>query len=71
MPIWINSIRAIIALVLVLPMCAAVFIPKAEVNEKELQTLEKLTMLAVTFYFLKPDRKKEGGNDAVDKKTVQ
>jgi len=64
MPSWFDSIRSIIALILVVAVCAAVFVPKEYVNDTELQVLKDLAMLAVTFYFALKSRpeEKNGGS---------
>lgn len=55
-PEWLDSIRAILALILVMTYCISVFFIK--IPAERLQSLEKLAMLSLTFYYLK--QRKEG-----------
>ena len=58
-PDWWDSIRAIIALLLVATTCVAVFI--TTIPPEKLALLKELDVLALTFYFVLKKRPKENG----------
>lgn len=62
-----ESIRSWLALILTVTTCVAVFVPDKYINAAELTALEKLTMMALIFYFTK---KREDNNVQVPKKDI-
>jgi len=58
-PKWWDSIRAIIALMLVTTLCISVFFSSEHVNTEEIRVIKDLATLAVTFYFVLKKRKEE------------
>ena len=60
-PKWFDSIRSILALVLTITLCVSVFTPDTMINKEEMTALKELTMLALTFYFLKQRSEQNGG----------
>ena len=61
-PKWFDSIRSILALVLTITLCVSVFTPDTMINKEEMTALKELTMLALTFYFLK-NRTEQNGKE--------
>ena len=57
MPEWFHSIRAILALSLVITFCIATF--SKDIPADKLAMLEKLTFVALTFYYTLKRRKEE------------
>jgi len=52
LPKWWDSIRAIIALILVSTVCVSVFLPEKWVGKEELAILKDLAMMTITFYYV-------------------
>jgi len=52
LPKWWDSIRAIIALILVSTVCVSVFLPEKWVGKEELAILKDLAMVTITFYYV-------------------
>ena len=59
-PIWWDSIRAIVALILTTSYCIAVFLKDVPVDK--ISGLKELTLLALTFYFVLKRRPQEDNN---------
>lgn len=57
-PDWFDSIRAILALILVLALCVGCF---KQIPDTKLAFLKELATLAVTFYFVLKKRPEENG----------
>jgi len=55
MPKWLDSIRAIIALALVVAFCVGVYLGRVPIEK--LAQLKELTLITLTFYFVVKKRK--------------
>ena len=58
-PVWLGSIRSVIAVILAVSFCIGVFVK--EIPSDKLAMLKELTLMAITFYYALKKRTEENG----------